>query len=43
MKINLVFINGTAGTSKFYIICGISTALGPEDVIRGSFTANVSF
>ena len=43
MKINFLIINGTAGTGKSHTICGISTALGREDVIRGSVMAKASF
>ena len=39
----LLISNGTAGTGKSHTICGNFTALGREDVIRGSFTAKASF
>ena len=32
-------VNETAGTGKSPTICGISTALDRDDVIRGSLTA----
>ena len=38
----LLIVNGTAGTGKSYTICGISTGLGREDVILGSFLATAS-